>query len=240
MTPEEFSSAFDTLTNSFASQPSFGETAGRQDLVFDEYEKSLFLTRFQEELVVSLYTGRNPSLQSFEETEELRRYLSDLIVEAELSPSSSLSGKSLGVDSDVKGFKLPSDLWFITYESALVTDGKCSGSTTLEVVPVRQDEYHRIRKNPFRGTNDRRALRLDLSDGQVEIVSKYGVTSYYVRYLHRLKPIILAPLDDQRIENEHEVSGCELPEYLHQRVLEGAVRMAMESRGVSLRNNREV
>lgn len=238
MRVKEFSSSFDTLLNSYAVAAGFGSTDNPVTIELDEYEKSVFLTEAQEEVALSLYSGRNSSLQGFEETEELRRYLSDLIAEAELSPLSSLSGKPIGIDSRSRFFTLPENLWLITYESVKVSDGKCGSGASLEVVPVRQDEYHRIRKNPFRGANDRRALRLDLSDGNVEIVSSYTVASYYIRYLRRLRPIILSVLDDQSIEGTSTVSECELPATIHRRILERAVEKALQSRGYG-RNNTE-
>ena len=79
MTGIEFSDAFDTLVNSYASNGNLGEQSSRQTPVFDEYEKSLFLTQAQEELVMSLYTGKNSYGESFESTEELREYLKVLI-----------------------------------------------------------------------------------------------------------------------------------------------------------------
>ena len=168
MTLEDFSSGFDTLVNSFSTSGSFGDTM--PDIRFDEYEKSLYLTKAQEEYTLSLYNGKNPYGEGFEATEELRRYLSPLVEEAVLIPIETSNGKPLGVDSNSKFFTLPNGsgelpaVWFITYESVKVSDGKCENMTTQDVYPVRQDEYHKLRKNPFRGANDRRALRLDLSE----------------------------------------------------------------------------
>jgi hypothetical protein len=118
-----------------------------------------------------------------------------------------------------------------------ITDGKCEGHTSLEVIPVRQDEYHRIKKNPFRGANGRRALRLDLSDGVIEIVSKYAVSQYYLRYLRKIKPIILTDLGSENsIRGISSATECELPESLHQMILERAVAAALQSRGYNTRN----
>jgi hypothetical protein len=108
----------------------------------------------------------------------------------------------------------------------------------MEVVPVRQDEFHKIKKNPFRGSNDRRALRLDLSEGNVEIVCKYPVSEYYIRYLKQLKPIILTQLDDDtELRGEKTPMTSELPESLHLRILNRAVEMALQSRGYTRNNN---
>ena len=234
---QDFSHGFDTLLNSYAITATQGSTDNPATIELDEYEKSVFLTKAQKDLALDLYSGRNPIGASFEETEELRRYLSPLVKEITLNPIPTTNGKPLGVDSKSKFFTLPEDLWFITYESVALSDGKCEENTQMEVVPVRQDEYHRIKKNPFRGANDRRALRLDLSEGNIEIVSKYTVTSYYLRYLRKLKPIILVNLDEENaIDGMVAVTNSELPEILHQKILDRAVMLAAQSRGYT-RNN---
>ena len=236
MTREEFSSGFDVLLDSYSKISSFGTNNG--DIRLNEHEKSVFLTQAQEEETLSLYTGKNVAGEGFEKTEEVRRYLSTLIKEAELSAIETTNGKPLGMESNSKFFTLPEDLMFITYESVEISDGKCDDMTNLDVIPVRQDEYHKIKRNPFRGANDRRALRLDLSDGVIEIVAKFNVTSYYLRYLRKLRPIVLVNLgDEQSIEGVSTVSECELPEMLHQRILDRAVMLALQSRGYAKENN---
>lgn len=235
MTLNDFSNGFDTLLNSWASRDDFGTVSA--DIRLDEYEKSFYLTKSQEEYVLSLYNGKNIDNEAFEHTEELRRYLSFLVREAELSPIETSDGKPLGMESSSKFFTLPEDLWFITYEKAINAGETCDYKHSQGVYPVRQDEYQRLRKNPFRGANDRRALRLDLSEGIIEIVSKFGVTSYYVRYLRKLKPIVLTNLDeDVSIDGVNKATECELPEYLHQRILEMAVMMALRTKGM-INNN---
>ena len=233
MTTKEFSDGFDTLLNSYSASAGFGEEASRQTIALDEYEKSVFLTKAQEELVVGLYNGKNPYGESFESTEELRRYLSSLVVERNLKPLTNTGGTILGASSTSKFFTLPSNLWFITYETVTVSDAKCSDHSTLSVYPTRQDEYQSIKENPFRGANDRRALRLDLSDGNVEIICKYSVASYYIRYVRKLAPIILADLPDGlSIEGVSKATDCTLHDVLHKRILDLAVRMALQSKGI--------
>lgn len=241
MQTNDFSSQFDVLLNSYAIPARFGSTDNPGTIELDEYEKSLLLTKSQEDLVIELYSGRNSMGTSFEETEEMRRYLSKLVKEAKLEPITTSNNTPLGIDSKSKFFTLPSDLWFITYESVTISDGRCASMKTMDVYPVTQDEYHKIKKNPFRGANNRRSLRLDLSDGVVEIVSKYTVTEYYLRYLRKLQPIVLVNLgDEQSIEGISAVSECELPETLHQRILDRAVQLALQSRGyIREQNNRE-
>lgn len=240
MNLQELSNQFDVLVSSYRRFRDFDNKEPLDTLEFNEYEKSIFLTKAQEELVLSLYNGRNSLLQGFEETEELRRYLSNLVEEAELSPIETSDGKPLGIESNSKFFTLPENLWFITYEKALCAGETCESKASQEVYPVRQDEYQRLKKNPFRGANDRRALRLDLSEGNVEIISKFRVTSYYVRYVRKIKPIILVNLpNDLTIGGLSEATECEIHESLHQRILERAVMMALRSKEIRNDNNNE-
>lgn len=232
MTTQEFSDTFDTMLNSYNLKAGFGDEASRQSIALDEYEKSQFLTIAQEELVVSLYNGKNSGGDSFESSEEIRRYLSNLVAEKTLSPLTNSNGKLLGMSSNSRFFTLPDNLWFLTYESVKVSDGKCENRNIMKVYPVRQDEYQNIKDNPFRGANDRRALRLDLSDGCIEIICKYTVTEYYIRYIKKLTPIVLVDLPDNlKINNVGSVTECTLHEALHQRILDIAVRLALQSKG---------
>lgn len=235
---QDFSQGFDTLLNSYAVAAGFGSTDNPATIELDEFEKSQFLTKAQEDIVIDLYTGRNITGASFEQTEELRRYLANLVKTEELKPITNTSEQPLGINSSSKFFTLPSDLWFITYESVTISDSNCEDMSHLDVLPVRQDEYLKLKKNPFRGANDRRALRLDLSEGIVEIVCKHSISKYYLRYLRKIKPIILTNLgDDASIRGISTESESELPESLHQMILDRAVMMAFQSRGYTRNNN---
>src|SRR5574344_2061157 len=115
MTTEEFSNEFDTLLNSYSNIEAFGKTPSTVEL--DEYEKSVFLTNAPEEIVIGMYNGKNPFGDSFEGTEEIRRYLSDLI------KTYTTTDKKVGYTGLSKSsvfFELPDDLWFITYESVIM------------------------------------------------------------------------------------------------------------------------
>ena len=224
MGTKEMSDLFDVLYNNITSNQAPG---------LNEYEKSLYLTKAQEEVVESLYNGRNPLSESFEQTEELRRYLSNLICDITLQPS---SGNYRGIGGNTsKFFEFPSTpkLWFITFESVtLESEDACLNGKILDVIPVTQDEYLRIKRNPFRGCNSRRALRLDVSDNVIEVVSKYNVAQYYARYLRHPNPIILRSLPNGlSIDGESDYMECELHEALHQKVLDRAVLLALQSRG---------
>ena len=230
MTTSEFSNEFDVLINAYANNNAIGDNYDKNNLAFDEYEKSIFLTKAQEEIIIDLYNGKNPFGDSFEKTEEIRRYLSDLI------KTYTTTDKKVGYTGLSKSsvfFELPDDLWFITYESVNLKDDRlgCMSGEDISVIPITQDEYHRIGKNPFRGANERKALRLDLSNKVVEIVSKYNVESYLVRYLSRPVPIILTNLaDDLSINDISTKTECELNPVIHRAILERAVKLAIISK----------
>ena len=228
MTTEEFSNEFDTLLNSYSSIEAFGKTPSITEL--DEYEKSVFLTNAQEEIVISIYNGKNPLGDSFERTEEIRRYLSSLI-NTYITTDKKVGYTGLSKSSVF--FELPDNLWFITYEAVNLKDDKlgCSSGEGICVTPVTQDEYHRIKRNPFRNFNERRALRLDLNGRIVEIVSKYNVESYLVRYLSRPAPIILIDLpNDLSINGINKKTECGLNPVIHRAILERAVKLALISK----------
>ena len=235
MTAEEFSNEFDTLVSSYRRFKGFDTQEELGSLEFDEYEKSVFLTRAQEELITSYYSGRNSNLYSFEKTEEIRRYLSSLVRTAELTPITNTQNYTL-ISPDAQVFSLPEDVWFITYESAKLgeSEDSCLSGKMLDVIPVMQDYFHRVNRNPFRGSNERRALRLDIEGKEVEIVSKYTISTYLIRYIVKPQPIVLTPLDEISIDGVSETQTCELDESLHRPILELAVRLALQSKGINL------
>lgn len=222
MTTQEFSNGFDTQIAAYNARIQFGEQAS--GLSFDEFEKSWFLTRAQEQLIIAYYNGSMSA--SFEETEELRRYLNNLI---ETAFPQQINVDAIPVSENSKFYKLPSNLLFITFESIQLETEDCLNGSYINVIPVTQDDYFRISRNPFRQSNSRKALRLDISNDIVEIVSKFdGV--YSIRYIKRPKPIILAELEDITIDDEYKVTECELNKALHHRILDNAVAMAIASK----------
>ena len=210
MTLKEFSNEFDVLYNNIMSNAAPG---------LNEYEKSVFLTQAQEELVVNLYSGRVPQYGSFEETEELRKYLDTLLVTSSLLPTtgSTLSAGNLVVT-------LPSNLLFIVYEKAIID------SQDYKVTPVTHDEYKFMRENPFRGRLSGRVLRLDNNGNQIELCPPEGltITSYFLRYLKVPNPIILVDLSTigASIKGITAPTNCELHQATHIHILKLAVQKA--------------
>lgn len=230
MTNTDFIEQFDLYYNNISSNQAPG---------LNNYEKSVFLTDAQNETAINLYNGKNILGEAFEQTEELRRYLSNLVLDAKIEPySPNNEGELPKIDTNSKFFKLPQNtetdkykkVWFIVLENAITSNGKCGEGSYIDVVPMRYDEYSKIKKNPFRGANDRRALRFDYSEDLVEIVSKYNITYYHIRYLRKPKPIILEDLQGGlTIDGENTAMSCELPDSLHKAILMRAVELAVES-----------
>ena len=235
MTIQEFSNAFDTLLNSYDTQSQFGEQASKREIVLDEYEKSFYLTKAQEEVVVNFYNGKNPYGDSFESTEEMRRYLESLVKTKVYSTEEQVDGTGVSISSVF--YQLPEDVAFITMEQITYEDEAlgCYSGSTATVYPVTQDEYSRIKNNPFRGPTRYKAIRLDTGNNTVELVSKYKIGEYMLKYLSRPEPIILEDLpNDLTIEGRGEHSECKLNSILHDTILERAVQMALQAKGISV------
>ena len=249
MTTEEFSDAFDTLVNSAANVDNFGSIDST--LKFDEYEKSYFLTKAQEEVVRELYTGKNRFGESFEKTEELRRLLNNLIV-THKQPLSKENYNDLALTD--KSYLVPilDNVMYIIYEAVRLNVDSlgCYSGTVINVQPITHDEYNKIKDNPFRGPTRYKALRLDTNDTKitdedvqstnyVEIISKYSCDEYIVRYLKKLNPIILVNLDDSNvsIDGETKKHDCELNSILHEYILERAVDMALRTKSIGKPQN---
>ena len=237
MTTEEFSNEFDTLLNSYSTIEAFGKTPNTIEL--DEYEKSVFLTNAQEQLIIDIYSGRNIIYgKSFEQTEEIRRYLSNLVETYETSTK--VTGK-LGLSQDSVFFEIPQDTWFITYEVAFLKDSRlgCLDGIEASVVPLPQDDLYRAKDNPFRGPSKDRVLRLDIKSELAELISKYNVDKYLMRYISQPTPIILVDLPDGlSINGVSTESECELNPVVHRAILERAVQLAIISK-TQLTGNKE-
>lgn len=216
MTTTEFSNEFDILYNNIMSNQAPG---------LSNYEKSVILTQAQESFILDIYNG-NYNNSSFESTEEVTSYLNPIV--KDLSINEPLEGET-GISEYSKFYQLPEDLWYITYESVTFNDDSlgCKNGNTVMVKPITQDEYNITRKNPFRMANDRRVLRLTRGN-KAEIISKYKLKSYNIRYIMKPAPIILEDLTQYgvSINNKTKVTECQLNAACHRIILSRAVQLA--------------
>ena len=254
MTTQEFSDQFDILLNSSFIANEFGEQSSKIDIQLDEYEKSVFLTQAQEQLVINLYNGRNIEGLSFESAEESRRYLKELTVTE--SPANitkvttGLYPNSYKIDMSAYG-----NLLFVTRETVkFKTAEECTSEETapdkpwqigsnliVEVVPITQDEYHRIKRNPYKKFNDERVLRIE-NNNEWYLYSKYALKDYSIDYIKKPRPIIIAPLGDLSIDGydyddvSSEEQASELNPILHRTILLEAVKLAKIVKQNQIRN----
>lgn len=180
MTTQEFSREFDILYNNLASN-----TAPP----LNEYEKSVFLTKAQSDIVLELYSGRNNLGLAFESSEEVRRYLRPLIKYNSIdfsNPSTEVQDTSTTLVKKwfdatnkmlVLSFYRPatSDPLFydrVIYpgigtirEELVYTYTADTGEVltrTIPIIPVTHDDLQKVLQNPFkRPKKTSRALRLD-------------------------------------------------------------------------------
>jgi hypothetical protein len=214
----------------------------------DAYEKSVFLTKAQEDIVLAYYTGRNESGDYFEGSEEVRQYLFSLIREYKYeNPLTGLDSNTLvGISNKSKFFFL--DLDGNTTEEyneilAIVAEYvKTKEGGKVKVVPTTADEFLKIENNPFRGPSKSRVLKLDNSIsanhnddtpyiGRVsELVTDCNISEYIIRVLIKPTPIILETLSgDLSINGNQEETECMLHSSLHRKILDRAVLLAKAS-----------
>tara|TARA_R110002020_G_scaffold76193_4_gene193406 strand:+ start:848 stop:1594 length:747 start_codon:yes stop_codon:yes gene_type:complete len=239
MTTTEFSNEFDLLYDN-ASKGAPG---------IDMYEKSVYLTTAQEELVKEIYSGYTPSRIGFEGSEKRRKQLSNLLKDAKISRQVS---DSEALITTSQFFGLPSNLLYIVLESVtLIEDSEKPGYPVnqIPVKPVTHDEFLVNIRNPFKKPNDKKAWRMDVGrSGAVERVELFAVrtiATYQLRYIKNPDPIILTSFEDDSelaglglsVNGVNTVTECELEEQMHRDILNKAVEIAiLRSRENSLVN----
>ena len=220
MNVQEFSNSFDTLLQPYITKESFSE---QNNLAFDEYEKSIFLTKAQEQIVLELY-------QELEQSEEVRKYLSNLIKTDNYVPVGE-QDETL-INNTFKSYKveIEDSVLFMIYEQCTLSDkNNCINNRIVSVVPTIHDDLDKVLKNPFKSPNSRKVIRLDF-DNKIELISKYNISNYKVRYLKKPNPIILVKLEDLNIDKKQEVSNGETNPILHERIVQRAVQLAVQSK----------
>ena len=247
MTTKEFSDQFDSLYN----QQYYVLFSMQNPVALDEYEKSLYLTKAQENIVETLYRAGYGIPEGFEKTEYARRILSQLVISTH---GVAVDGKELVLVGDTSycfSVKELTQAYGIIYEQATFGgDDICAAGKVADIIPVTHDDLHRLLRNPHRGPSLRRVLRVDHSgysteDAEipvyaepqrfiVELISKYPIADYYVRYIRKPYPIILTELgeDDNSpsIEGFNHIRECELNPAVHKTILEEAVKLALASK----------
>ena len=202
MTLEELSNEFDVIINSYDNS---------QSLVFNEYEKSIYLTKAQEYIIKDLY-------RNYEGTEELNSYLKTLIKDKTYTIKDSTN-----IELDY-----PDNFLYILKEYANINT-TCKSNNRVDVLPITQDEYNEVVENPFRGSKSK-VLRLE--ENKIKLITDLPIISYTMTYLSNPSPIILIDLPNGlTINNESRKSTTiETSESIHREILDKAVQLAIQSK----------
>ena len=221
MTIPEFSDQMDVLYNNITSNQAPG---------LNEYEKSLFLTKAEKEIVKNYFSAEstgNTLKQGFDDSAKRQADFSVLMKTAACT-ATTLTGK---IDDRSFAYNYPNDVFIVINESVKI------GSRTKQVIPLRYDEYTRLMSKPFQRPLKNQVWRLINSGSvsgtvavkRVEIIAGVGedVSSYSVRYVRVPKPIVVADLDGLTIDGQSTASTeCEIDPILHEDILQRAVELA--------------
>lgn len=218
MTTAEFRLEFDSLYDNITS----GSAPG-----LDDYDRSYFLSKAQDEKVKSLY-------KIFESDERSRRVLNNLVL---FHTTSTDITDSSGINTESQMFEIPATTQYIVAES-VITDS----DLTIRVKPTTHDELSSVLDDPFRKPSvdniEKYALRLDRGDVSstkvIELIL-FGddVKTYSCRYIKKPVPIVLSDLT--AIQNGISIEGitaetqCELDSSIHREIIDRAVELALEA-----------
>lgn len=222
---QEFSDQFDVLYNSITSNQAPG---------LDAYEKSVFLTNAQNEIVLKYFNAMlNKTQEGFDDSEIRQIDFSTLIKTVKIN-STQFNNAILDNKPNTKsiGFSY-TDILAILNEFADVTRG--TNTVRLTVVPINYNEYSRLSSKPFKRPNKYQAWRLILEDTEnnrtframdIIIGPKDVLDKYTIRYVKKPQAIRLNGLGDMKIDGYSTPQGCELDSIMHPEVVQRAVEMA--------------
>ena len=238
MTTEEFSNEFDTLLGVYLEKYAVNNP-NIENIKFDEYEKSVLLTKAQEDVVRSIYTGMNSYNDYFDKNEEIRTYLNNITL-SKISDSFS-DYTSIG-DNTNTCITYPdidlSDIMFIVTE--YFNGNYKNVLRTLEVRPMEGNEWYYILMNPFKKPNNYRIYRtIDNNKVKLYINKSINPVSYTIRYIKKPEPIILTDLTTSgvSINGKSIRSECELHNAIHRIILDTAVDYAISNISAMYNNN---
>ena len=194
----EFSNQFDVLYNNITSNQAPG---------LNEYEKSVFLTKAQDEVLKNYFNPKsNPKQEGYDDTIKRQADFSGLMREKagtiDTNPTSQFDPRSIV-------YKVPTDVYLIINEQILLKSGNTTNGIR-QILPINYDEYRRVMSKPYKEPLKYQAWRLFTStesnsfNGQriAEIImtstdknSNYD-KEYKIRYIKFPKPIILSDFSD--------------------------------------------
>lgn len=226
-TVKEWSDAFDVL---------FNEVMSNASASLDEYDKSIFLTKGQEEVIKNYFNPKgNKYQEGFDDNAKRQSDFATLLKVATLTAPSSYSK----FDARSDAYQFPADFFIaINEQYQVAADSKTYPYT---IIPLSYTEYNLKMQKPYKYPPKSQVWRLitgevTVSNNKVpvvEIIGRYnpaGTGSYKLRYVRRPKPIVLVDLttidNNLSINGETTATTCELPEHIHEEILQRAVELA--------------
>lgn len=259
MTSLEMSNLFEVLYNNIMSNQSPG---------IDEYEKSVFLTKAQLELVKNYFNPKGNKHQEgyddgakrqydFSVLNTLKKYIYDVKNEINFTPIYSNSDsiithdKNNIFDENLQDslfrrytFKTPEDFLFFLNEEAYLQKIVGLPDMTLRyaaiVTPVNYEQYTTDRGSVYKYPSGRHECWRLITNGnipngrEVEIIAPYNheIIGYTMRYVRKPRPIILTDIYGEygtTIDGIGAATECELPEAMHEEIVQRAVEIAKAS-----------
>lgn len=226
MTNQEFSNEFDVLYNNIMSNQAPG---------LDEYEKSVFLTKAQDEIIKNYFNPKGNKYNEGFDGNEKRQIDFSMIVRSIAITTGFTAGT---FDTRGKAVILPKDIIMILNEHVLVTRAKSTGdpgsaqeSVRLTIVPIEYKEYSRLMSKPYKRPLKWQAWRLlnnSTTNNSAEIITGPNdtLTSYNIRYIKKPRAIILSDLEGVTLDGQSKAQTCELDSILHPEILQRAVELA--------------
>nr|DAT41971.1 MAG TPA: hypothetical protein [Crassvirales sp.] len=213
---------FDVLYNNITSNQAPGLNA---------YEKSVFLTKAQDEIIKNYFNPKskgNNTQEGFDGSAKRQVDFSTLI--QTWSKESDFDESYFDPRDNTQSVSLPVNVMFIINE--MVTVIRNTKPVLLQVVPIKFDEYSRLMCKPYkrplkyqawRLTNNDTANKADIIIGPSDTLSKYTI-----RYVKRPTPIVVADLDGLTIDGDDtgKKKDCILDPILHEEIVQRAVELA--------------
>lgn len=223
---EQFSNEFDVLYNSITSNQAPG---------LDEYEKSIFLNRAQDEIVKSYFNPKTNKVQEGFDGTERRQIDFSMITKSKIYEN--FDTPLFDSREQVKSVTIEDDILMLINEYLevdrllIMRPPFKSEQVRLTVLPITYVEYSRLMSKPYKWPLKNQAWRLIGNRGErknVELIAGPfdTITKYAIRYVKRPRAIRLADFGNMTIDGESTPQCCELDPILFPEIIQRACELA--------------
>ena len=226
MTLQEFNTNFDLLYNNIASNQAPG---------LDEYEKSVFLTNAQLELVKNYFNPKGNKYQEGFDQSPKRQLDFSTITDLQVYNITDALTNVVKFNEESIVFPYNDNFLFIIQELATVTDSVTGTAKNINIRSITNVEYMMAMNKPYKYPFKHEGWRIihTTDDRKLELLLSYGdrLRSYKIRYIKRPTPIILTDLSPLglTIDGISAPTDCILDEAMHAEIVQRAVELAKMS-----------